>query len=72
MLGHPFGRHRILGSVSSGGRVQETWLRSAASSTRLVAAETFLPAVFTRISIDVLRSARVLRETIQTRQSRSD
>jgi RNA polymerase sigma-70 factor (ECF subfamily) len=42
--------------------VQETWLRYAASPTQPASAKAFLSAVVTRISIDVLRSARVRRE----------
>ena len=55
--------YRILGSVAEAeDAVQETWLRFEASSTRPVSAKAFLSAVVTRISIDVLRSARVRRE----------
>ncbi|MCG6498785.1 RNA polymerase sigma-70 factor [Kitasatospora sp. A2-31] len=55
--------YRILGSVSEAeDAVQETWLRFEASSTRPVSVRAFLSAVVTRISIDVLRSARVRRE----------
>jgi nucleoside-diphosphate-sugar epimerase len=42
--------------------VQETWLRYQASPTQPTSAKAFLSAVVTRISIDVLRSARVRRE----------
>jgi RNA polymerase sigma-70 factor (ECF subfamily) len=42
--------------------VQETWLRYQASPTRPTSTKAFLSAVVTRISIDVLRSARVRRE----------
>ena len=42
--------------------VQETWLRYEASPTQPASAKAFLSAVVTRISIDVLRSARVRRE----------
>jgi RNA polymerase sigma-70 factor (ECF subfamily) len=42
--------------------VQEAWLRYAASPTTPASAKAFLSAVVTRISIDVLRSARVRRE----------
>ncbi|ROP36380.1 RNA polymerase sigma-70 factor [Saccharothrix texasensis] len=55
--------YRILGSVvEAEDAVQETWLRHDASPTRQVSTQAFLPAVVTRISIDVLRSARVRRE----------
>jgi RNA polymerase sigma-70 factor, ECF subfamily len=55
--------YRILGSVSEAeDAVQETWLRYQASPTRPTSTKAFLSAVVTRISIDVLRSARVRRE----------
>ncbi|MEU5592966.1 RNA polymerase sigma-70 factor [Streptomyces sp. NPDC020298] len=55
--------YRILGSVSEAeDAVQETWLRYEASATRPVSTRAFLSAVVTRLSIDVLRSARVRRE----------
>ncbi|BDM69696.1 DNA-directed RNA polymerase sigma-70 factor [Streptomyces nigrescens] len=55
--------YRILGSVTEAeDAVQETWLRYEASSTPPVSAKAFLSAVVTRISINVLHSARVRRE----------
>jgi RNA polymerase sigma-70 factor, ECF subfamily len=55
--------YRILGSVSEAeDAVQETWLRYAAYPEQPASAKAFLSAVVTRISIDVLRSARVRRE----------
>ena len=55
--------YRVLGSVAEAeDAVQETWLRYESTPTRPTSARAFLSAVVTRISIDVLRSARVRRE----------
>jgi RNA polymerase sigma-70 factor (ECF subfamily) len=55
--------YRILGSVTEAeDAIQETWLRYDASPTQPTSTKAFLSAVVTRISIDVLRSARVRRE----------
>jgi RNA polymerase sigma-70 factor, ECF subfamily len=56
--------YRILGSVAEAeDAVQETWLRYESSSIEPTSTKAFLSAVITRLSIDMLRSARVRRET---------
>jgi RNA polymerase sigma-70 factor (ECF subfamily) len=55
--------YRILGSVAEAeDAVQETWLRYERTRAEPESAKAFLSTVVTRISIDVLRSARSRRE----------
>ena len=55
--------YRILGSVSEAeDAVQEAWLRYDGTATPPTSTKAFLSAIVTRISIDVLRSARSRRE----------
>ncbi|MER7754411.1 RNA polymerase sigma-70 factor [Kitasatospora sp. NPDC097643] len=55
--------YRILGSVAEAeDAVQETWLRYQAGPAEPLSLKAYLSAVVTRLSIDVLRSARVRRE----------
>ncbi|MFI8103622.1 RNA polymerase sigma-70 factor [Streptomyces sp. NPDC086023] len=55
--------YRILGSVAEAeDAVQEAWLRYDRSTTRPASVKSYLCTTVTRLSIDVLRSARVRRE----------
>ena len=55
--------YRVLASVSEAeDAVQESWLRYQDYPAQPASAKAFLAATVTRISIDVLRSARVRRE----------
>ncbi|QDQ98140.1 RNA polymerase sigma factor SigJ [Tomitella fengzijianii] len=56
--------YQILGSVAEAeDAVQETWLRYAATDIEPDSLQAYLCTIVTRLSIDVLRSARVRRET---------
>ena len=59
--------YRMLGSVADAEDVvQDSWLRydrALADGTEIASPKAFLSAVVTRLSIDVLRSARVRRES---------
>jgi RNA polymerase sigma-70 factor, ECF subfamily len=56
--------YQILGSVAEAeDAVQETWVRYATSSTEPDSLPAYLCTIVTRISIDVLNSARARRET---------
>lgn len=55
--------YRLLGGVAEAeDAVQETWLRYRTTTTKPNSLKAFLTAIVTRVSIDVLRSARVRRE----------
>jgi RNA polymerase sigma-70 factor (ECF subfamily) len=56
--------YRILGSVSEAeDALQEAWLRYETSPTVPSSVKSYLSAIVTRIAIDVLRSARIRRES---------
>ena len=56
--------YRLLGSVAEAeDAVQESWLRYEKVSTQPTSPKAYLSAVVTRVSLDVLRSARVRRES---------
>ena len=56
--------YRLLGSVAEAeDAVQESWLRYEKVSTQPSSPKAYLSAVVTRVSLDVLRSARVRRES---------
>ncbi|MCT2582203.1 RNA polymerase sigma-70 factor [Actinophytocola gossypii] len=56
--------YRILGSVAEAeDAVQETWLRYEGSPVEPESVRAYLSVVVTRVAVDVLRSARVRRES---------
>lgn len=56
--------YRLLGSVAEAeDAVQEAWVRYSTSTTRPESPTAFLRTVVTHVSLDVLRSARVRRES---------
>lgn len=56
--------YQILGSVTEAeDAVQETWLRYATTKTEPDSLQAYLCTIVTRVSIDVLNSARARRET---------
>lgn len=56
--------YRILGRVSEAeDAVQETWIRYSESEIEPNSLKSYLSTIVTRISIDILRSAQVRRET---------
>ncbi|MFC4034376.1 sigma factor-like helix-turn-helix DNA-binding protein [Streptomyces polygonati] len=65
--------YRIVGSAGEAeDAVRETWLRYEMSASRPVPARAFLSAVVTRVSIDVLRSARLRRAGHQEHQEHQE
>ena len=65
--------YRILGGVGEAeDAVQETWLRFDRTTTRPTSTKAFLSTAVTRISIDLLRSARDEFDQQRDALSRSD